>query len=246
VAHAAAIEVRDLVKEFDGRRVVDGVSFSVPAGQVCALLGPNGAGKTTTIHMLLGLTLPTEGTVHVLGHDVATDRTAALARTGFTATYTSLPARLTVREILRVYAELYQVPDPRAAIEEIIGALNLQDLVKAGSRGLSSGQQTMVGLAKALLHRPDLLFLDEPTASLDPENAVEVRLLLRRIASERGMTVFITSHNMTEIDRMADRVLFVSRGRIVADDTPAQLRQRFAADDLEEVFLAVARESRAS
>jgi ABC-2 type transport system ATP-binding protein len=242
----AAIEVHDLVKEFDGRRVVDGVSFTVPRGQVCALLGPNGAGKTTTIHMLLGLTLPTTGTVTVLGHDVARDRTAALARTGFTATYTSLPARLRVREILRVYAELYQVDDPAAAIDEIIAVLGLGELASAGSRGLSSGQQTMVGLAKALLHQPDLLFLDEPTASLDPENAVEVRQLLRRVAEERAMTVFITSHNMTEIDRMADRVLFLSRGRIVADDTPAQLRQRFSADDLEQVFIAVARESRAS
>jgi ABC-2 type transport system ATP-binding protein len=127
-----------------------------------------------------------------------------------------------------------------------VEALGLGDLVAVGSRGLSSGQQTLVGLAKALLHEPELLFLDEPTASLDPENAVEVRQLLRRIASERDMTVFITSHNMTEIDRIADRVLFLSRGRIVADDTPAQLRHRFAADDLEEVFLAVARESRAS
>jgi ABC-2 type transport system ATP-binding protein len=242
----AAIEVRDLVKDFDDHRVVDGVSFSVPRGQVCALLGPNGAGKTTTIHILLGLTLPTAGTVTVLGHDVARDRTAALARTGFTATYTSLPARLTVREILRVYAELYQVPDPSAAIDDIVEVLGLTDLVRAGSRGLSSGQQTMVGLAKALLHRPDLLFLDEPTASLDPENAVEVRRLLRSVSSERGMTVFITSHNMTEVERIADRVLFLSRGRIVADATPAELRTRFAATDLEEVFLAVARESRAS
>jgi ABC-2 type transport system ATP-binding protein len=196
--------------------------------------------------VLLGLTLPTSGTVTVLGHDVTRERTAALARTGFTATYTSLPARLNVREILRVYAELYEVPDPATAIAEIVDVLGLDDLVRLGSRGLSSGQQTLVGLAKALLHRPELLFLDEPTASLDPENAVEVRQLLRAVASERGMTVFITSHNMTEIERMADRVLFLSQGRIVADATPAELRERFAVDDLEAVFLAVARESRAS
>jgi ABC-2 type transport system ATP-binding protein len=239
-AGAPAIEVLDVVKEFGRRRVIDGLSFTVPRGQVCALLGPNGAGKTTTIHMLLGLTLPTAGTIRILGTDVVADRSAALARTNFTASYVSLPWRLKVRELLRIYAELYEVPDPDAAIAEVGELLGIDRFLDRLGQSLSTGQQTIVLLAKALVNRPDLLFLDEPTASLDPERAVAVRTLLRRIADERGMTILITSHNMIEVERLADRILFAANGTIVADSTASELRERFGAEDLEEVYLKVA------
>jgi ABC-2 type transport system ATP-binding protein len=213
----------------------------VPAGQVFGLLGPNGAGKTTTMHVLLGLMLPTSGRVWLLGHDVVADRSAALRDTNFTASYAAFPGRLTVREILRVYGELYEVDDPPRAIAEAAELVGVTPLLGTVARGLSSGQQTLVGLAKALLNRPRLLLLDEPTASLDPVNANEVRQVLRRVAAERGMSIFITSHNMVEVERLATRILFLSAGRLVADATAAELRQRFAAADLEEVFLQVAR-----
>ena len=235
-----AIEMTDVVKEFGSRRVIDGLSFTVPRGQVCALLGPNGAGKTTTIHMLLGLTLPTAGTIRILGTNVVADRSGALARTNFTASYVSLPWRLKVRELLRIYSELYEVPDPNAAIEEVGELLGIERFLDRLGQSLSTGQQTIVLLAKALVNRPELLFLDEPTASLDPERAVAVRTLLRRIADERGMTILITSHNMTEVERLADRILFVANGQLAADSTAAELRERFGAEDLEEVYLKVA------
>jgi ABC-2 type transport system ATP-binding protein len=239
-AGAPAIEVIDVVKDFGPRRVIDGLSFTVPRGQVCALLGPNGAGKTTTIHMLLGLTLPTAGTIRILGTDVVADRSAALARTNFTASYVSLPWRLKVRELLRIYSELYEVPDPDTAIAEVGELLGIDRFLDRLGQSLSTGQQTIVLLAKALVNRPEVLFLDEPTASLDPERAVAARTLLRRIADERGMTILVTSHNMTEVERLADRILFVANGTIAADSTATELRERFGADDLEEVYLKVA------
>jgi ABC-2 type transport system ATP-binding protein len=235
-----AIAVRDVVKEFGDRRVIDGLDFAVPRGQVCALLGPNGAGKTTTIHMLLGLTIPTAGTIEILGHDVTVDRSAALARTNFTASYVQLPWRMKVRELLRVFAHLYSVPDVEDAIDEVAALLGIEPQLDRLGQSLSTGQQTMVLLAKALVNRPELLFLDEPTASLDPERAVVVRKLLRKVADERGMTILITSHNMIEVERLADRILFVAGGRVAADATADELRARFGAEDLEEVYLKVA------
>jgi ABC-2 type transport system ATP-binding protein len=240
VSGGPAILVRDVVKDFGSRRVIEGLDFSVPRGQVCAMLGPNGAGKTTTMHMLLGLTLATQGTIEILGHDIATDRSAALARTNFTASYVSLPWRMKVRELLRVFCHLYSVPDVDAAIEEVAELLGIEEQLDRLGQSLSTGQQTIVLLAKALVNRPELLFLDEPTASLDPERAVAVRTILRRIADERGMTILITSHNMLEVEKIADRILFVARGRIAADATAAELRARFGAEDLEEVYLKVA------
>jgi len=240
VSGGPAILVRDVVKDFGPRRVIEGLDFSVPRGQVCAMLGPNGAGKTTTIHMLLGLTLPTQGTIEILGHDIATDRSGALARTNFTASYVSLPWRMKVRELLRVFCHLYSVPDPDAAIDEVAALLGIEEQLDRLGQSLSTGQQTIVLLAKALVNRPELLFLDEPTASLDPERAIAVRTILRRIADERGMTILITSHNMLEVEKVADRILFVARGRIAADSTAAQLRAQFGAEDLEEVYLKVA------
>lgn len=247
-ALAPAIEAIDLVKVFGrgarAHRALDGISFTVPRGQICALLGPNGAGKTTIIHTLLGLTSPSSGSARVLGYDVHTDRPRALARTNFMASYGHFPWRMTVREVLRVYDELYQVDDARAAVAEAVQTVGIGDLLGRLAQTLSSGQQTLVALAKALLNRPALLFLDEPTASLDPEHASEVREVLRRVAAEREMAALVTSHNMAEVERLVGRVLFLSNGRLLADDTPARLRTRFGAADLEEVFLRVARDGR--
>ncbi len=239
-----AVEVVDLSKDFDGTSAVDKVSFTVPVGQVCALLGPNGAGKTTTMHMLLGLIEPTSGSISVLGRDVVRERSAAVRRTNFMASYVAFPWRMRVREMLRVYAELYEVTDPKGAIDEVTEVVGIGHLLDRLPQTMSSGQQTMVGLAKSLLNRPALLFLDEPTASLDPENAVDLRQVIRGIADESGMTVLITSHNMLEIERLADRILFMAKGRLVADATSSELREQFGAADLEEVFLAMAREAR--
>src|SRR4029079_12489145 len=182
VSGGPAILVRDVVKDFGPRRVIEGLDFSVPRGQVCAMLGPNGAGKTRTIHMLLGLTLPTQGRIEILGHDIAADRSAALARTNFTASYVSLPWRMKVRELLRVFCHLYSVPDPERAIEEVAELLGIEAQLDRLGQSLSTGQQTMVLLAKALVNRPDLLFLDEPTASLDPEGAGLVRVIQSTIS----------------------------------------------------------------
>ena len=241
---APALAVEALTKRFKAQEAVRGISFAVPRGQVCALLGPNGAGKTTTIHMLLGLTLPTSGSATVLGHDIVKARSKAIARTNFMASYIELPYRVTVREALRVNAELYEVAQPKAAVERMIELFGLAAMASKHYASLSSGQKTMVCLAKSLVNDPELLFLDEPTASLDPENAQAARDILRRVATEQGMTILITSHNMVEIERIADRVLIMADGRIVADDTANALRDQFGKDDLEQVFLHVAKESR--
>jgi ABC-2 type transport system ATP-binding protein len=244
---ADAIVVRDLVKRFgsgaEEREVIHGINFAIPRGQVCALLGPNGAGKTTTMQMLLGLTRPTSGSIEILGIDLVADRTAALARTNFAASYVSLPGRQKVRQALRVFAELYEVPDPKIAIEEVIELLGITAFADTFCSNLSSGQQTLVLLAKALVNRPAVLFLDEPSAALDPERAVKIRTVLRHVADTHGMTVLITSHNMVEVERLADRVLFIAAGRVVHDATASQLIELFGAENLEDVFLAVAGES---
>lgn len=239
-----AIEVENLVKDFKEVRAIDGISFTVPRGEICALLGPNGAGKTTVIHVLLGLSLPTSGRVTILGHDLSRHRSEAVRNTNFTASYVALPYRLNPIEILRIYSDLYEVPRPAAAIQEVIELLGLGELANRPFSRLSSGQQTMVGLAKTLLNRPELIFLDEPTASLDPEHAFQIRQVLLDIAATRHMTILITSHNMTDIEKMAQRVLFLSTGRLIADASPQQLRTQFQASDLEEVFLQVAQQSR--
>lgn len=245
-ASTPALVVRDLVKRFGDATVIHGLSFEVPRGQVCALLGPNGAGKTTTLQILLGLTLPTSGTIEILGVDLTKHRSVALARTNFAASYISLPGRMRVREALRFYAELYGVRDVRQAIDDVVELLGIDAFLKTPCSNLSSGQQTLVLLAKALINAPELLFLDEPSAALDPERAVQIRKVLRRVADERGMSVLITSHNMVEVERLADRVLFLANGSLLQDATAEQLIDLYAVDNLEDVFLAVAAQSQAT
>jgi len=191
--------------------------------------------------MVLGLVTPTSGSVRILGRDPHRDR-GALQSVGFSATYVSLPQTLTVRENLRVFGELYGLRRANARIDALLERLGIPHLRDRPVRHLSSGQQTMAHVAKSLLHSPPLLLLDEPTASLDPDAADRARNQLREIAAEEGMTLVITSHNMREVAQMCDRIVFVRHGRVVADGTAEELNARFAATDLEEVFLRVARE----
>src|SRR4051812_41938798 len=240
-----AIAVDQLVKVYESRdkstRAVDGISFALEAGTVTGLLGGNGAGKTTTIAMLLGLLTPTSGSVRVLGAQMPRQRYQVLHRMNFESPYIDMPHRLTVRENLKVFGRLYAVerlPDRIAAIAE---QLDLNEFLDRPTGKLSAGQKTRVALAKALINAPDVLLLDEPTASLDPDTDDWVRTRLERFRRERGATVLLASHNMAEVERLCERVIIMKRGKIEDDDTPAHLLARYGRENLEEVFLDVAR-----
>lgn len=235
------LEVLSLTKEFGSVRALDAVSFSVPRGQILGILGPNGAGKTTLLHILLGLTTPTSGTARVLGMDLLTHREDILARVNFSSAYTSLPYNLTVRENLTVFAYLYGLADPRGKVEELLATFECLELADRMTGALSSGQLTRVNLAKSMLNDPDLLLLDEPTASLDPDIADKVRAILKEERRKRGLTLIYTSHNMREVEELCDRVLFVQRGQIQAEGSPGELLERFHGQKLEDVFLSLSR-----
>jgi ABC-2 type transport system ATP-binding protein len=241
-----AIRVTHLTKRYGDVLAVDDIDFAAPAGATVGLLGGNGAGKTTTIALLLGLLVPTAGTINVLGHDMARDRFAALARMNFSSPYVSLPQRLSVAQNLRVYGHLYNVPRLAYRISELAGELDLRDLLDRPAGQLSAGQKTRVALAKALINRPELLLLDEPTASLDPDTGDWVRTWLERYRAESGCTILLASHNMSEVERLCSHVLMLKRGRIVDRGSPAELLQRYDRDDMEEVFLDIARDRRGS
>jgi len=235
------LEARELTKRFGEVTAVDRLSFSVARGEIFGILGPNGAGKTTTIQLLLGLTTPTSGEARVLGMDIRTERRKILQRVNFSSAYVSLPANLTVRQNLRVFARLY---GDRRAEEKIASLLALFEVSEAADRvtgGLSSGQLTRVNLCKAFLNDPEVLFLDEPTASLDPDIADKVRTVLRGIQRDRGVAMVYTSHSMSEIERMCDRVIFLSRGQLVLAGTPREVMGRAGTGSLEEVFVRIAR-----
>jgi ABC-2 type transport system ATP-binding protein len=237
----AILDVRGVVERFGPVTAVDGVSFRVEPGEVVGLLGPNGAGKTTTLHMVLGLVTADAGEVRLFGEPLTTNRSDLLGRLNFAAGYVSLPGVLSVEENLRVFARLYGVDDIAARVDELVEQLDLGELRRRPLRLLSSGQQTRVQLAKALVNEPELLVLDEPTASLDPDVGDRVRALLLRLARGSGRAMLITSHNMREIERMCDRVHMMAGGRIVATGSAAELADRYGVDDLEAVFLRVAR-----
>jgi ABC-2 type transport system ATP-binding protein len=209
------IAAKGLTKHYGDTRAVDGIDFAVAAGQTVGLLGGNGAGKTTTIAMLLGLLIPTAGSIHILGHDMARDRFAALARMNFSSPYVALPQRLSVAENLRVYGHLYDVRHTEARIVELAGELDLTDLLNRPAGQLSAGQKTRVALAKALINRPEVLLLDEPTASLDPDTGDLVRSWLERYRAESGCTILLASHNMAEVERLCSHVLMMKQGHIV-------------------------------
>ncbi|HEX6145116.1 MAG TPA: ABC transporter ATP-binding protein [Geminicoccaceae bacterium] len=238
---AAAIEVQDLTKRYGETVAVDQLSFSVPAGTTIALLGANGAGKTTTIAMLLGLLEPSAGRITVLGEPMPRRRYQVLGRMNFTSPYVDLPLRLTVRQNLLVHADLYGVADPGRRIEQLAGQLDLAAFLDRPTGRLSAGQKTRVMLAKALINRPDLLLLDEPTASLDPDTADVVRTWLERYQAETGATLLLASHNMAEVERLCREVLMLKTGRLVDRGSPAELIRHYGRSNLEEVFLDIAR-----
>jgi ABC-2 type transport system ATP-binding protein len=243
-----ALLVENLSKRYAADRpfAVDALSFSLPRGHTLGLLGGNGAGKTTTIAMLLGLLVPSSGRIVALGHDMARDRFAALARMNFSSPYIALPHRLSVRENLRVYGHLYNVPALAERIRELADSLDLTEFLDRPAGELSAGQKTRVALAKALVNRPELLLLDEPTASLDPDTGDWVRGLLERYRAETGCAILLASHNMAEVERLCDDVLMLKQGRAVDRGSPAELLTRYGRDDLEEVFLDIARDRRAA
>jgi len=240
-ASVPAVAVDRLVKVYKNVPAVSGISFALAPGSMTALLGGNGAGKTTTIAMIMGLLEPTAGSVSVLGADMPRQRYRVLHRMNFESPYVEMPRRLTVRQNLEVFARLYGVVDIAARIRTLAQELELADLLDRQTGKLSSGQRTRAALAKALLNRPEVLLLDEPTASLDPDTADWVRARLERYRRERGATVLLASHNMVEVERLCERVIFLKKGEIVGDDTPRALRARFGRASLEEVFLDVAR-----
>jgi ABC-2 type transport system ATP-binding protein len=242
----SALEVSQLSGGYGLVQVLHGVDLSVEEGQVVAVLGANGAGKTTPIAILLGLLAPTAGTVRLLGEAMPRHRYRVLGRVNFSSPYVDLPQRLTVAQNLRVYADLYGLRDARARIAGLAAELDLADLLDRPYGRLSAGQKTRVLLAKALINRPELLLLDEPTASLDPDTADRLRTHLEQYQAREGATVLLASHNMGEVERLAHHVLVLKRGRLVDEGSPAELLARYGREDMEEVFLDIARDRRAA
>src|SRR4030042_1882189 len=228
-----------------GIRVLGGVdngSFDVTHGATCGLLGGNGAGKTTTLSMLLGLLLPTSGGIRVLGEDMLAHRYRVLARMNFSSPYVDLPRRLTVQENLSVYARLYGLKERQRRIQRLAEELDIAAFLKRAYGNLSAGQKTRGGPAKALLNEPDLLLLDEPTASLDPDTADRMRSYLNAYKLRTGATILLASHNMLEVERLCSDVIMMRTGKLVDRGTPAELLARYGQENLEEVFLDIARD----
>lgn len=240
------VVVENLTKRFGAVEAVSGLDFAVPSGGITALLGANGAGKSTTIAILLGLLKPTSGRVTVMGVDMAQDRHRALAAMNFSSPYVNLPARISVRENLVVYGHLYGVKKLKTRIGRLADELDLGPFLDRPTGSLSAGETTRVALAKAFLNEPRLLLLDEPTASLDPDTGDWVRTYLERYRDTTGATILLASHNMAEVERLADRVLMMKAGRIVATGTPKELIERYGRRTMEEVFLDIARGRSAS
>ncbi|WP_035659937.1 ABC transporter ATP-binding protein [Bradyrhizobium sp. STM 3809] len=236
-----AIAVSRLTKIYKTATAVDSISFAIPRGSITGLLGGNGAGKTTTIAMIMGLVQPTSGAVEVLGHTMPDEAAAVLGRMNFESPYVDMPMRLTVRQNLTIFGRLYAVDRLKERIAELADQLDLTDFIDRASGKLSAGQKTRVALAKALINDPELLLLDEPTASLDPDTADWVRGHLERYRKRRGATILLASHNMLEVERLCDRVIIMKRGRIEDDDSPDSIMARYNRSTLEDVFLDVAR-----
>jgi ABC-2 type transport system ATP-binding protein len=239
---SSTLSVRDLRKTYGATVAVDGVSFEVGGGEIVGLLGPNGAGKTTTINVILGVLDPTGGDVRIAGENLAENRSRALAHTNFAAVYATLPGNLTVAENLRFFGMIYEVKDLAHRIETSLKEFGLERFRDVKCGVLSSGEQTRVSLAKALLNRPRLLLLDEPTASLDPATARDVREMIRGFAARDRGGVLWTSHNMYEVEDVCDRVLFLSHGRILLEGDPKTLPREHGKATLEELFISIARE----
>src|ERR1700692_4960666 len=240
-AGSAAIEGAPMVKLYKATRAVDDVSFRIARGSITGLLGGNGAGKTTTIAMIMGLVLPTSGRIQVLGCAMPDQSAEVLGRMNFESPYVDMPMRLTVRQNLTIFGRLYAVANLRERIAKLAADLDLGDFLDRANGKLSAGQKTRVALAKALINQPELLLLDEPTASLDPDTADWIRRHLETYRKAHGATILLASHNMLEVERLCDRVIIMKRGRIEDDDTPDKIMARYNRTTLEEVFLDVAR-----
>ena len=236
------LSVRSLRKAYGDVMAVDRISFDVARHEIVGLLGPNGAGKTTTLNMILSILEPDEGTVEIGGFDLASCRSQAISRTNFAAVYAPLPGNLTVSQNLEVFGHLYGVKNLSARIEELLEGFDLKAFRDKKCGVLSSGEQTRAGLAKAMLNRPELLLLDEPTASLDPSTAREIRTRIRESATREGGGVLWASHNMYEVEEICDRVFFLSHGRILLEGDPKTLPAEHGKKTLEELFITVARE----
>ncbi|MBK1826472.1 ABC transporter ATP-binding protein [Haloferula rosea] len=238
----ALLSIQKIVKKFGDFTAVDGVTLEANAGETVGLLGVNGAGKTTLMNMILGLITPTDGSIHAFGMDLAKHRIAILERTNFCTTYATLPGNLKVHHNLEIFARLYQVKHPKQKVADLLDLLEISRLADKITGQLSAGESTRVNLAKALLNDPELLLLDEPTASLDPDIADKVRKLVRRIQRERHPAILYTSHNMRDIEEVCDRVLFLHEGSILAEGTADQITEQFQGKDLDEVFIKIARD----
>jgi ABC-2 type transport system ATP-binding protein len=240
------LSVERLAKSFGALKAVDGVSFRLSAGEILGLLGPNGAGKTTTINMILGVLAPDSGRIVIEGVDLRSDRSAALARTNFAAVYAPLPGNLTVEQNLRVFARIYDVDAVDERVEAVLAAYDLTKYRRAKAGVLSSGEQTRLSLAKAMLNRPRLLLLDEPTASIDPSAARDIRVGIAELVECGHCGVLWTSHNMYEVEAVCDRVLFLSHGAIVLEGDPKRLPGEHGVETLDDLFVSVAHEKLAA
>jgi ABC-2 type transport system ATP-binding protein len=236
------LSVDALSRQYGAKLAVDGLSFTVRRREIVGLLGPNGAGKTTTINMILGMLSPSSGTIRIGAFDVLRQRSQALAQANFAAVYAALPGNLTVLQNLRYFGLIYRVKSLGRRIDELLTQFDLQRFRNTKCGVLSSGEQTRVSLAKALLNQPELLLLDEPTASLDPSAAHLIRAQIRALASEAGCAILWTSHNMYEVEAVCDRVLFLARGRILLEGDPRLLPHQHGVASLEELFIQLARE----
>jgi ABC-2 type transport system ATP-binding protein len=241
-ASGIVLESRGLEKRFGGIWAVRGISLEVGRGEIVGLLGPNGAGKTTTIQLFLGLTTPTKGRIFLFGRELKRHKREILARVNFSSAYTALPTNLTVRENLDVFSRLYGISRPKEKVSELLGLFELQGTEDTVSGALSSGQLTRLNLCKAFLNDPEILFLDEPTASLDPDIARKVRKILLHIQRERNVTMIYTSHNMQEIQKVCERIVFLSRGTILTQGTAQEILERYGSPSLEDFFISLAEE----
>ena len=239
----AVLSVENLCKSFGGLRAVEDVGFEVAPGEIVGLVGPNGAGKTTTINMVLGVLSPTRGRIEIDGLNLATSRSRALARTNFAAVYAPLPGNLTVEQNLRVFGMIYAVANLSQRIEELLKAYDLARYRKTKAGVLSSGEQTRLGIAKAMLNRPRLLLLDEPTASIDPSTARDIRAGVLDFVAEGHGGVLWTSHNMYEVAAVCHRVLFLAHGKVVLEGDPKTLPEQHGAASLDDLFVQVAHEA---
>jgi ABC-2 type transport system ATP-binding protein len=237
------VQVENLTKIFGKARspAVDSISFDLPRGQLIGLLGGNGAGKTTTLSMLLGVLVPTKGKINILGIDMLKNRHAVLSRINFSSPYVDMPQRLTVRENLTVFSMLYNVPQYKQRIVDLTNDLDITHLLDNPYGNLSAGQKTRALLAKSLINKPELLMLDEPTASLDPDTADWIRSYIKKYQNESGATILMASHNMLEVERLCDDVVMMRSGRIVDRGTPQELIKKYSHETMEQVFLSIAR-----